>query len=103
MKRILFAVIITALAIGPAITQETCRGVITMWTNENRATRLRSLESAVGCYPGPCSREFSDDLLVELPHGVDSEVAEIEVDRLYPEFTHGAQVVDDLGVCCRRT
>ena len=35
---------------------------------------------------------------MELSHAVDSEVGEIEVDPLYPEFTHGAQVVDDLGV-----
>jgi hypothetical protein len=35
---------------------------------------------------------------VEPSHGVDSERGEIEVDRLYPELAHGAQVVDDLGV-----
>src|SRR5262249_41209693 len=41
---------------------------------------------------------FGDDLLVEPSHGVDSERSEIEIDRLYPELAHGAQVVDDLGV-----
>jgi hypothetical protein len=35
---------------------------------------------------------------VEPSHGVDSERGEIEIDRLYPELAHGAQVVDDLGV-----
>src|SRR5262245_54316045 len=42
--------------------------------------------------------QFGDDLLVEPSHGVDSERGEIEVNRLYPELAHGAQVVDDLGV-----
>src|SRR5215468_1502988 len=45
----------------------------------------------------PRSR-FGDDLLVEPSHGVDSERGEIEIDRLYPELAHGAQVVDDFGV-----
>ena len=35
---------------------------------------------------------------MEPSHGVDSERGEIEVDRLYPELAHGAQVVNDLGV-----
>ena len=59
-----------------------------------RAPGLRPIR---GFALSPRSR-FGDDLLMELSHGVDSEVGKIEVDRLYPEFTHGAQVVDDLGV-----
>src|SRR5215831_3098989 len=59
--------------------------------------RAPVLVSVRGFELSPRSR-FGDDLLVEPSHGVDSERGKIEVDRLYPELAHGAQVVDDLGV-----
>src|SRR5262249_32278952 len=57
--------------------------------------RAPVLLSVRGFELSPRSR-FGDDLLVEPSHGVDSQRGKIEVDRLYPELAHGAQVVDDL-------
>src|SRR5262245_3079630 len=65
------------------------------------AARTRIVSAAASCTRAcelSLRSRFGDDLLVEPSHGVDSERGEIEVDRLYPELAHGAQVVDDLGV-----
>ena len=66
-------------------------------TREPGVRRAPVLLPVRGFELSPRSR-FGDDLLVEPSHGVDSERGEIEIDRLYPELAHGAQVVDDLGV-----
>src|SRR5215813_13478952 len=59
------------------------------------AARTRIVPVAASCTRAcelSLRSRFGDDLVVEPSHGVDSERGEIEVDRLYPELAHGAQV-----------